>query len=204
MAQDEKTALPAPGVSAPRRGHGARRRGFTIIELLTVMLIIGILSSITVWVFVGAMQAKNIRSTQLCCLDLQAAVQTYFTQVGALPFDVKNITDNQNWVMVDNMTNASYRWVQQRGNYLETQGGQYRFSQPAGPQLREVLDHWGSAYVIKVVDPGSTPSPSVDHLTALFGSVKVLMYSIGPDAVDQGGGGNNDDIGPGGCVKKNF
>jgi hypothetical protein len=151
-----------------------------------------------------ALYGKHIRSTQLSCCDLEAAIRTYYPMCGTLPFDTKNYTVNQNDVMVDNMTNPDYRWIQQRGYFLETRGGQYRFSKPEGQKLREVQDHWGNAYVIKVLAPDAPPSvPAVDHLIVKFGSVKVFIYSTGPDGVDQCGKGDNDDIGPGGCVRNN-
>lgn len=62
-----------------------KRKGFTIIELLTVVVIIGILTGIVATAAVGAIKGSRSRRANVLCQLVEAGINTYHAQVGEWP-----------------------------------------------------------------------------------------------------------------------
>ena len=85
-----------PSVSPQRAG--IRVRAFTLIELLTVLGIVGVLATLTI----SAMANAKIRSQQVVCLgnlhQVAVAVETYSDDTGKRPRSVSRLTLRPSWL----------------------------------------------------------------------------------------------------------
>lgn len=61
------------------------RRGFTIIELVMVIAILGILLGIVTTAAAGAIKQAREKKADACCAVVQAAFETYYAQKGEWP-----------------------------------------------------------------------------------------------------------------------
>ena len=66
------------------------RRGFTIIELVMVIAILGILLGIVTTAAAGAIRQARIRKADACCRIVQAAFETYYAQKGEWPGNIES------------------------------------------------------------------------------------------------------------------
>ena len=66
------------------------RRGFTIIELVMVVAILGILLGIVTTAASGAIKQARIRKADACCKVVQAAFETYYAQKGEWPGNIES------------------------------------------------------------------------------------------------------------------
>ncbi len=174
--------------------------GFSLIELLVVMMIIAVLMSIVVYTFNAAMRFKAEQNIKLRLKELQTAMRGYYDMWHYPPFDVTSLKYGvqQNGTMVDNMSNPDYRWVHERGDLLGRNNPNYRFSTNSPPEL---LDSWDLPLMLMVVDPAASPQPP-EHITTEVGPYKIIFYSAGYDGqYTDGTGPGNDDIGPGGSAE---
>jgi prepilin-type N-terminal cleavage/methylation domain-containing protein len=131
-----------------------KSRGLTLTELLVVMLIIGLLSSIAVPVYVNRMEDARIRLAQGECREIAMAEEQCALIHGYyLPFQVlddlqhprnvsmqgdtiRNEPDGQLYVI-----NPLIRPEDQRGNQL-------RLSLTSqNPRVRDIVDHWGGPFI---------------------------------------------------------
>lgn len=106
-----------------------RQRGFTLLELLVVVLIIGLLTSIVGPRLMGQIGRSEVTTAKAQIDSLDKAVQAYRLDMGAFP------STEQGLNAVQVAPGADPRW---RGPYLKG----------AIP-----LDPWGSAYVYR--NPGT-------------------------------------------------
>src|SRR5579863_3683436 len=60
--------------------RGSQARGFTLIEILIVVIILGILAGIVLPQFVGATNASKVSSVSTTAQTLRGAVQLYYYQ----------------------------------------------------------------------------------------------------------------------------
>ena len=65
------------------------RRGFTIIELVMVIAILGILLGIVTTAAAGAIRQAREKKADACCAVVQAAFETYYAQKGEWPGDIE-------------------------------------------------------------------------------------------------------------------
>ena len=61
------------------------RRGFTIIELVMVIAILGVLLGIVSTAAAGAIRQARSKKAEACCKVVQAAFETYYAQKGEWP-----------------------------------------------------------------------------------------------------------------------
>lgn len=66
------------------------RRGFTIIELVMVIAILGILLGIVTTAASGAIKQARTRKADACCKIVQAAFETYYAQKGEWPGNIES------------------------------------------------------------------------------------------------------------------
>ena len=66
------------------------RRGFTSIELVMVVAIMGILLGIVTTAAAGAIRQARIRKAEACCKVVQAAFETYYAQKGEWPGGIES------------------------------------------------------------------------------------------------------------------
>jgi prepilin-type N-terminal cleavage/methylation domain-containing protein len=91
-------------------------QGFTIVELLIVIVVIGILAAITIVSYSGTQQRTLDARAQLDLTNLERYIQVYHSQHGSYPITTHN--PNSNWHAADvrtddNCTNGSSQadWI---------------------------------------------------------------------------------------------
>jgi prepilin-type N-terminal cleavage/methylation domain-containing protein len=77
--------------STPRGGGGTRRAGFTLMELLIVILIIGVLASIIVPMISKARQHANAANTRALVANLATMITAYRGDFNAYPGPLSNM-----------------------------------------------------------------------------------------------------------------
>lgn len=73
-----------------------RRRGFTIIELLTVVGIIAVLATIVVTASAGALRHARARRADAMRVSLEQAISAYYAQEGEWPDVIERYADDAN------------------------------------------------------------------------------------------------------------
>ncbi|MBI5365412.1 MAG: prepilin-type N-terminal cleavage/methylation domain-containing protein [Planctomycetes bacterium] len=199
-----------------------RARGFTLIEVLIVIAIIGILAGLAVPALVGAKRQSRIRAAQADLSGLKAALEVYNTRFGDYPpsslaaYGVKvNETNNGVESLVaclqSTLKNGPFGdWKEERYvNLDEDDAGKNLTSWWFGDtQLRELADDWGNPYVYYHCRDYAQPDAAAQYTvngatveTAPGKSEKTKAYhnprtyqiwSCGPDETNQNG--EEDDV----------
>jgi len=153
--------------------NGTDRRGITLVELLVVLLIIGILSSIAANVYIQRITLAKIAAAKATISQLESAIAMYYTDVGQLPPSGSGTVIVTGGTSLDNTTfpaegngylflaltrslNGNMlapletRW---RGPYIDipnsrvgTLAGTAPLDTTPLPQL-QILDPWGNPYM---------------------------------------------------------
>jgi type IV pilus assembly protein PilA len=69
-------------------------RGFTVIELLIVIVIIGILASITIVSYSGVTQRTNNASAEQAAQSAAGKLESYNSATGSFPYDISALTSD--------------------------------------------------------------------------------------------------------------
>jgi len=129
-----------------------RRRGFTLIEVLLVLLILGLLATVGIMAFSGVREGAKVDSTKLLLAEIETALDTFNMHMSRYPTAEEGLAalrtkpafsddaEGQNW----------------RGPYLK----------------REAKDVWGQALNYELVEAGSTEASL---------GLKYKLWSNGPD-----------------------
>lgn len=139
------------------------RQGFTIVELMTVMVIIMILAGITVTGVRAAIESSRKRATEIMIACLGTAISMYHTELGSYAPDTSNKD------MVTALENGDY--IEFKSSDLDGSG--------------QVVDPWDTPYNYLIMDDymgtkwGNTKSFN--------------LWSEGPDGTDDSYDGGSPD-----------
>jgi len=108
-----------------RRPRGSRQPGFTLLELLVVMVIIGLLAAYVGPQYFSQLGKSEVKAAQAQVSALQKALDTYRVDVGHYP------TSEQGLAALNTRPQNEPKW--------------------SGPYLQKAvpLDPWGRAYLYK-------------------------------------------------------
>src|SRR5258708_18673962 len=85
-----------------------KKTGFTLVELLTVMAIIGVLAAFTIPVMSAVTRTKYINTTKAEMAQLEAAIDSYHTVYGFYPpSNPGNVLINQLYYELEGTTNIN-------------------------------------------------------------------------------------------------
>ena len=85
----------------------ARRRGFTLLELMLVITILGILATIVVTSIAGLMRTSRIKRANVLCKLVQEGLATYYAQNDRWPGSVGEAIENGTFHPGDNYVTLS-------------------------------------------------------------------------------------------------
>lgn len=81
-------------VMQKRQGLFDRRKGFTLIELMIVIVIIGILAAVAIPNFVGMTDEARVARIQADLSTVGSAVEMYYAKNGAYPGSLSDLVGN--------------------------------------------------------------------------------------------------------------
>ena len=87
---------------------GQGTRGFTIVELLVVIVVIGILASITIVSYNGVTSRANTSSAQSSAQGVAQKVEVYNVETGGYPYAISSLTADSTKTYYISPTNFSF------------------------------------------------------------------------------------------------
>ena len=110
--------------------HPHRRSGFTLVELLVVMAVIGILAAITLRVAGSATAAAADKQARSQLKQLEILIEEYKTEKGAYPSSITDTSEFMTWLEAEYDSNDF--------GILEIRNGEF-------------WDPWGNEWVYEVL-----------------------------------------------------
>ncbi len=95
-----------------QRKRKSSRSGFTMVELMAVLIILGLLATVVVTNFVGKVADAKVTTTKASLKSLHTAVQQFYMDQGRYPTETEGLG-----VLVQRPSDAT-KWPQ--GGYLNT------------------------------------------------------------------------------------
>lgn len=205
-----------------RHHAGRRASGFTLIEILVVITIIGILVALVAPALVGAKRQARVKACEADINGIKAALEVYYSRFGDYPpsslaaYGVTvNDTNNGNEAMVaclqTTLKNGPFGdWKEDRYQNLDSDEATKNVTNWwfGDNQLRELVDDWGNPYVYfhnrdyakpekvgKYTINGETVDcvPQKSEKTKTWHNPRTYqLWSCGPDQTNQNG--DEDDI----------
>lgn len=106
--------------------RNSKKAGFTLVELLLVVTILGVLASIAVMNLGGTSEEARIRATQSDIATIQGAVSTYEIRTGKYPSSIDDLAkeiDGQKGLLDANALTdkwgTKYSYKNEGGGYFE-------------------------------------------------------------------------------------
>jgi len=144
-----------------------KHKAFTIVELLIVIVVIGILASITIVSFAGITRQTGIATIQSDLSSNGRKIQLYFTQYGSYPtaLDANNCPSAQ-------VVDSNYCIKLTSGNIVSSYNGTqstYILIIIRGNIAYRITDSTGPTYVIEPAAPTiASLSPGVGQISVVF------------------------------------
>jgi general secretion pathway protein G len=73
----------------------AAQAGFTLVEIMVVIVILGLLATMVAQNVIGASDEARAKTTETSLKSIHEAVTLYYTKVGKLPSSLEELTDNE-------------------------------------------------------------------------------------------------------------
>lgn len=144
-------------MTAPRNtnpnARSIARKGFTLIEVLLVIVIIGMLAAVLVVTIGGTQDGARVDTTKLTIQKIESKIQTYYMHVGSYPTEGEGGLEALRTKPSFEDEKTGEKW---RGPYVKSQ---------------ELKDAWGNALNYEPVADGDDAP----------GGVKFKLWSNGPD-----------------------
>jgi type II secretion system protein G len=80
------------GTSVTRRTRGCRERGFTLVELMVVVAVIGVLATIAIPMYANIQARGRLAKAQADSRTLASAVSVYGAHMGRIPSALTQLT----------------------------------------------------------------------------------------------------------------
>ncbi|MBE3068990.1 MAG: type II secretion system major pseudopilin GspG [Planctomycetes bacterium] len=137
------------------RNRSKRRRGFTLIEILLVLAIIGMLAGVAIVSLVGTREGAKIDSTKAMLTSVETALETYNMHISHYPSEEEG---NLNALLTKPTFENEQLGEKWRGPYLK----------------QEARDSWGNLlnYELSTATTGETSTRPY------------RLWSNGPDGMD--------------------